>query len=1079
MSEPMDWFRYTRHRIEATLPAAACHWERLCSNPINAREGHPVGTKPNPDSLCRLEQSMARRVFRFYVLGPNKKRDDRIAQFGQAATSCVGSCDSVDVTTIDLQVGIGLRGAERIRSFEATLESVPAHIRDTFSALSAEEGVIGVEVAEQADASRSSNASSSGEDGDIQRLRREGKELRNRLHAVLESMTDAFYVLDHDWRFTYVNAEAERLLRRERKDLLAKNLWEEYPETVASALFSHYHRAISDRTLQRFEFYYAPFDRWFDVSAYPSPDGLAVSFHDISSRRSAAVQLRLLDTCIERLNDIVLITEAAPLDEPGPRIVFANAAFEKHLGYTREEALGRSPRFLQGPGTSEQARARIRAALEKREPVREELLNYARGGQEVWLELDIVPVTDESGSLSHMVAIQRDITDRKAAESELHKLSLAVEQSSESIMITNAEAEIEYVNASFVRVSGYSRAEVLGRNPRILGSGRTPRETYCSMWAALSEGRAWTGEFHNQRKDGSQYLEAVVISPIRHGDGRITHYVAVKEDVTEKRRIAAELDQYRDNLEQVVFERTRELAEVRKQAEAANEAKSLFLANMSHEIRTPMNGVLGLLDVLAQTRLTEQQADIVRTIQESGSTLLGIIDDILDFSKIEAGRIDVAHAPVAIADIVESLCEALLPLSVRRDVDLSVFVAPEIPERVLSDGLRLRQILYNLIGNAIKFSAGRRNGRGRVLIRAHILGRSPLRLAFIVADNGVGIAPDALERLFMPFSQAEAATTRRFGGAGLGLSIAKRLVSLMGGRISVASAPGDGSIFTVELPFEVPDEQPVKNLPNVAGVHCLLHDEPGIEAGDIAAYLEHAGAHVHRADATSPFVVDPSAHPLVGISVQGPSRALSSIENAKDIPYVLIAKGRRRRPRRLSSKMIVIDGSALKREVLLRAVAQAAGRLSDETGERGESRPIESRPGPLATQTSPAPEHVLLVVEDDEINRKVIMKQLQILGRRGHIAQNGAEALAMWRRRRYDAVLTDLHMPDMDGYQLVNAIRNEEALNNAPAVPIIAVTANALRGEAEAAKQVGITEYLTKPVQLEVLREALDRILPR
>jgi PAS domain S-box-containing protein len=686
----------------------------------------------------------------------------------------------------------------------------------------------------------------------------------------------------------------------------------------------------------------------------------------LEPRLDPQAQLRLLQTCVSRLNDIVLITEAEPIEEPGPRIVFVNDAFEKHTGFASAEVLGLTPRILQGPATSRQALERIRAALLRWQPVREEVLNYARDGREIWLELDIVPVADDSGWYTHWVAIERDITERKAIEED-------------------------------------------------------------------------------------------------------------------RRRTAEELARYREHLEELVSERTAQLAEAQVHAEAANEAKSLFLANMSHEIRTPMNGVLGMADVLAQTGLTEQQSEVVRTMRESGRALLRIIDDILDFSKIEAGRIEINLEPASIEDIVEGLCDSLVSVASRQSVDLHLFVAPQIPDRVLTDPLRLRQVLYNLVGNAIKFSAGNGTRRGRVLVRVHVIRESPLRLAFIIVDNGIGIAPEAIPALFEPFKQADAATTRRYGGTGLGLSIAKRLITLMDGTITVASAPGDGSIFTVELPLAVPLEQPVRMPSSIAGLSCIVLEGKGLEASDLSTYLEYAGATVHRVRNSAEAVQIARTVPgtVVGIRSAGSAtlRRVKASHEAPNLQHLVITRGRRRRPRLQSPGVIALDGSALRREVLLRAVAQAAGRLPlEEDLERAEREELKTH----AASTPPdAP--CILVVEDDEINQHVIVRQLELLGCRAALARDGKEALALWRNGSYDLVLTDLHMPGMDGYDVAAVIRREEAerheagLASKGPIPIVALTANALRDEAQRARRAGMNDYLTKPVQLELLREAVWR----
>jgi PAS domain S-box-containing protein len=688
-------------------------------------------------------------------------------------------------------------------------------------------------------------------------------------------------------------------------------------------------------------------------------------------------------------------------------------------------------------------------------------------------------LVEMSGDISYALDNFRMEARRKQAEDELRKLSLAVEQSPNSIVITDLEARIEYVNEGFTRVTGYSREEVIGKNPRILHSGKTPPEVHSNMWAHLTRGENWKGEFINQRKDGSDYAESIFASPVHDADGRITHYLAIKEDITERKQAEAALLQLNESLEHRVVERTADLEQARCVADAASQAKSAFLATMSHEIRTPMNGVIGMADVLAQSSLTAHQSDLVNTIRDSANSLLGIIDDILDFSKIEAGRLELEHEPVCIADLVEGLCNSLVPVASRKGVELVLFVAPEIPERVLSDDVRLRQVLYNLLGNAIKFSAGQPGKRGRVRVRVEVAQTAPLRLALRIVDNGIGMAPDTLDQLFTPFTQAEVSTTRRFGGTGLGLTICKRLVDLMQGEIRVESTPGAGSAFTVTLPFEPAAEQPVRRQPDLSGLGCIVLESPDFQVGDLRIYLEHAGAEVYLASDTAEVarMAAPLAEPVVLVRETNNAMASSALSAMPKLRQLLITRGRRRRARVEPSSMVTLDGDALRRLTLLHAVAVAAGRAAPEVFQE---KPEKFVAGEVALPTiaeARSQGRLILVVEDDEINQKVILRQLALLGYAAEIAANGVEALRLWREGRYALLLTDLHMPEMDGYTLADTIRHEEAGRSR--MPILALTANALRGEANRARAAGLDEYMTKPVQLAALRVMLGKWMPQ
>ena len=387
--------------------------------------------------------------------------------------------------------------------------------------------------------------------------------------------------------------------------------------------------------------------------------------------------------------------------------------------------------------------------------------------------------------------LTREIEERRQAEAALRKLSQAVEQSPENIVITNLDAEIEYVNEAFVQTTGYSREEVIGRNPRILNAGDTPRENYASLWRALHRGEIWKGEFHNKRKDGSEYIEFALVAPLRQADGSVSHYVAVKEDITEKKKLGEELDRHRLHLAEMVQQRTAELNQARQMAEAANEAKSAFLANMSHEIRTPLNAIIGLTHLLRRDTIVPRDVERLDKIDGAGKHLLLIINDILDLTKIESGRLQLEstdfHLAAIFDNVVSIIKESTREKGLQVELDLDA-----VPVWLRGDPTRLRQALLNYAGNAVKYT-----DQGTISLRAKLIEMQPddFLVRFEVADTGIGIAPEDIARLFRTFMQADATTTRKYGGTGLGLAITKRLAQLMGGEVGVESTPGAGSTF--------------------------------------------------------------------------------------------------------------------------------------------------------------------------------------------------------------------------------------------------------------------------------------------
>ena len=383
------------------------------------------------------------------------------------------------------------------------------------------------------------------------------------------------------------------------------------------------------------------------------------------------------------------------------------------------------------------------------------------------------------------------LVQRRRSENQLNKLAQAMEQSPESIVIVNLAGNIEYVNKAFIHKTGYSQNEVIGQNPSILKSGKTPPETFVEMWDMLAQNRSWKGEFYNKRKDGTEYTEFAQISPICQTDGSVTHYLAIKEDITEKKKLAQELDNHRHHLEEKVKERTTQLAEARERAETANQAKSIFLANMSHEIRTPMNAIVGLTHLLQRANPAPEQAARLGKIESSASHLLSIINDILDLSKIEAGKLILETSNFHLDSIFDHIFSLLKDQAGDKWLTLEVD-KNSVPTWLRGDPTRLRQALLNFVGNAIKFSE-----QGTIYLRAKKLEErgSDILVRFEVQDNGIGIEPDRLSSLYQAFEQADTSTTRKYGGTGLGLVITRHLAQMMGGEVGVKSEPGQGSTF--------------------------------------------------------------------------------------------------------------------------------------------------------------------------------------------------------------------------------------------------------------------------------------------
>ncbi len=535
--------------------------------------------------------------------------------------------------------------------------------------------------------------------------------------------------------------------------------------------------------------------RWLEMHAAPLRDGngrvtsvLCVT-RDVTDRKQAA---QALHDSNQRWRTLVEWTPEASVVHRDGIIVYVNPAAVRLIGAS-------APGQLVGQAIVTMIHPDCRAEQLKRVHCIVAGITIAPMAETRLLRLDGSVVDAEvQGTLIDydgapaVYAVMRDVTTRKAAEAQLRKLSLAVEQSTQSILITDAQGCIEYVNPAFERITGYRRADAQGRNPRFLGTNSDPEEHVSGVWATLHSGKTWRGELTNRRQDGSDYTAQLLAMPLRQPDGRISNYLQLHEDITERQRLAAELDRHRNHLEEQVAARTAELAEARLQAEAANRAKSEFLANMSHEIRTPMNAIIGLNELLRRDPATPEQARHRDKIAQASQHLLAIINDILDLSKIEAGKMTLENTPLNLAVLFDNVA-SIIGESARAKGLLVAIDTSGVPTHLLGDATRLRQALLNYAANAVKFTEN-----GQVLLRARLLDNhadGELHLCFEVVDNGVGIAADRLPRLFSDFEQADTSTTRRYGGTGLGLAITRRLARLMGGEAGVESEPGRGSTF--------------------------------------------------------------------------------------------------------------------------------------------------------------------------------------------------------------------------------------------------------------------------------------------
>ena len=678
------------------------------------------------------------------------------------------------------------------------------------------------------------------------------------------------------------------------------------------------------------------------------------------------------------------------------------------------------------------------------------------------------PLRDAGGKIFGLTVFVTDITTRKMAQEEVLKLRTAVEQSANTILITDKKGAIEYVNPAFQKNTGFSAAEALGQTPRILKSGEQDSPFYLNLWETISSGQTWKGQFHNRCKNGALSWVSATISPVLNDRSEIVRFIGIQEDINELKTMEGSLREALDR------------------AEEATLAKSEFLANMSHEIRTPINGIMGMTDLLLDTPQTPEQRDYTESIHACGDSLLSLINDILDFSKVEAGQLVLESIDFDIRTTIEDSLEILALKAQQKGVDIVCLISEDVPEILRGDPGRLRQVLFNLVGNAIKFTF-----HGGVTVQTDLQQETDAAatIRITVTDTGIGIPPDKQEAIFTKFIQADPSTTRQFGGTGLGLAICRQLIHLFRGEIHVTSEVGRGSAFSFTAVFEKPAAGTLRPTPkeaDLSGVKVLVTDDFITNRILMTNLLKRWGCRFAEApDGTSALALLKQAardgDPFVAalLDMQMPlmdgaelGRRIKSDDAIKSTRLVMLTSlGKRGDAERLAG--VGFSGYLPKpiRPALLRkCLALVLGRQEA----LGSDRDLITR----HTVAETARRRLrILVAEDNTTNRIIAVKMLEKLGHMAESVANGEEVIDSLRRIPYDLVLMDCQMPVMDGFHATMIIRGPGSNVLNPRVPIIALTAHAMKGDRDLCIEAGMNDYVSKPTNVHDLAAAIERCL--
>ena len=894
---------------------------------------------------------------------------------------------------------------------------------------------------------------------------------------LLKNMADGFGVVDVEGRQTVVNKAFCEMTQFSENELIGQtapfpywpaeeleNIGKAFQQTMAGDL-STFELTFQKKNGERFP---VQLSTGILKDEYDNTINYFANIKDITAIKKENQHLKLLESVITNTKDSVLITEADHFDEPGPKIIYVNEAFTKMTGYTAEEVIGKTPRILQGPNSDREELAKLSKAIRKWEPCEITTINYKKSGEEFWINFSVTPVADEKGWYTHWIAIERDITEQKKSEQALKdselRFSVAIEGTEAGIWDWDILNNKAIFSTQWKDMLGYVDAEI-----------ENSFEGWKKLWhpddtsfieKAVSDHLNGVSKKYEVihrclHKDGGWRWIMTRGKILRNSEDKPYRWVGTSVNITAQKQA----------------EENQKIA--KEQAEAANKAKSEFLANMSHEIRTPLNGVIGFTELLTKTPLSPVQQQYANSANVSGHTLLGIINDILDFSKIEAGMLELEMIKTDMVALLENSIDIVIFSAADREFELLLDIDPAMPRFAQVDAIRTQQILANLLSNAVNFT---KKGEVALKVVYQALDDKQGKLSISVRDTGIGITEEQKAKLFKSFSQADSSTTRKFGGTGLGLVISQMIAEKMGSKINIDSTPDVGSTFFFDIITHFEEAEKLDTTEIIGVKRCLIIDDNNNNRLILEQMLKHWQIEsdscsngfeaLQKLENSQPYdviICDYDMPYFNGIETIRLMKDKLKLSTEKQ-PVILLHSSIDNAELNQKSKQLGIR-FRLNKPVKSQDLFNYLSNL-DQTAETIPQKETEQ-----TVKLSHTSEKIkILIAEDNPLNMVLSKTMLSHLMPNSEVyeARNGLEAIEQYKSISLDLIFMDIQMPELDGIEATKKIRALE-VNKSNHLPIVALTAGALKEEKEKCLAAGMDDFLTKPLEYSKIQTVLNK----